>query len=278
MFLTRTILRDVHPKDKAASAIGYMVTAMMIAPLFAPALFGWLTDMSSWRNMYIVLTVVGFGLALLCIRFQHETLTDAQKPKQSGMQSNIQLLKNREYLAYVLIMCGTVGIYYCYLAAAPYVIMELREYSATEYGTWFALVAIGYLSGNLIAGRTSEKYGTRNMIYFSMVPLYIGIILFWLLSGVNHLIGLFLPMLLVALSHGMCLPNLTSAAMSVRSDIAATASGLIGTLQIGVAILLTVALSFVITTSELPMFIAITLCGFIVLTGLFVLTKSPSER
>jgi len=36
VFLPRTIMRDVHPKDKAASKIGYMVTAMMVAPLFAP--------------------------------------------------------------------------------------------------------------------------------------------------------------------------------------------------------------------------------------------------
>jgi len=49
MTLPRTIVRDVFGKDKAASMIGYMTTAMMIAPLFGPSLAGWTTDNFNWR-------------------------------------------------------------------------------------------------------------------------------------------------------------------------------------------------------------------------------------
>ena len=273
VFLTRTIMRDVHPKDKAASAIGYMITAMMVAPLFGPALFGWITDVSSWRIMYVLLALAGFALAWLSYRHQHETLRTEHKPKQSGWQSNKDLLQEREYLAYVLIMCGSVGIYYCYLAGALYVVMELRNHSATTYGTWFSMVAIGYLAGNFIAGRFSESLGTQKMLVLSMVPLIIGVIMFWAFSGTDHLMGLFLPMLLIGLSNGVCLPNLTSAAMSVHSDSAGIASGLLGTLQIGTAIVITLALSATLQQSELPLYIAITLSGVLALLGLGILLR-----
>ena len=273
VFLTRTIMRDVHPKDKAASAIGYMITAMMVAPMFAPALFGWITDVSSWRIMYALLAVAGFFLAWQSYRHQNETLTTTVKPKQSGWQSNKDLLQEREYQAYVLIMCGSVGIYYCFLAGAPYVVMELRSHSATAYGTWFSIVAIGYLTGNFIAGRFSESLGTQKMLILSMVPLVTGVLLFWALSGTNHLTGLFLPMQFIALSNGMCLPNLTSAAMSVRSDIAGSASGLLGTLQISTAIVITLVLSATLQQSELPLYFAITLAGLLSLFGLGVLLR-----
>lgn len=276
VFLPRTILRDVYPKDKAASAIGYMVTAMMIAPLFGPALFGWLTDISSWRFMYVTLAIIGVMFAVLSYKHQPETLSTKNTPWQSGWQSNIQLLCAVEFIAYVLIMCGAVGIYYCYLAAAPYVVMELRHHSATVYGMWFSMVAIGYLTGNFIAGRFSEQQGTRCMIILSMFPLLIGIALFWLLSSKQHLIGLFLPMQFIALSNGMCLPNLTSAAMSVRSDIAGTASGLLGTVQVGTAILITLALSLAPKSSELPMFLAITLCGLVAVAGTLLLLRTTA--
>ncbi len=276
VFLPRTIMRDVHPKDKAASAIGYMVTAMMVAPLFGPALFGWITDAGSWRYIYVVLAVVGLLFAILSYCYQQETWRSANKPKQSSMQTNLLLLKEPEYLAYLLIMCGSAGIYYCYLSAAPYVVMELRGHSATTYGTWFAVVAIGYLVGNFIAGRFSEKLGTQKMITLSMLPLVVGVVLFWLFSTTQHLLGLFLPMQFIALSNGMCLPNLTSAAMSVRSDLAGSASGLLGTIQIAIAIVITLVLSATLKGSELPMFIAITICGFATLAGCFaLLRKAP---
>ena len=273
VFLTRTIMRDVHPKDKAASAIGYMITAMMIAPLFGPALFGWITDVSSWRIMYALLAVAGFSLAWLSYRYQNETLQSKHKPKQSGWQSNKDLLQEREYLAYVLIMCGSVGIYFCYLAGAPYVVMELRHHSATTYGSWFSMVAIGYLAGNFIAGRCSESLGTQKMLILSMIPMVLGIALFWIFYSAEHLAGLFLPMLFIGLSNGMCLPNLTSAAMSVRADSAGSASGLLGTLHIATAIVITLVLSVTLQQSELPLFLAITLCGFIAMAGMAVLLR-----
>ena len=170
-------------------------------------------------------------------------------------------------------MCGSVGIYYCYLAGAPYVVMELRNHSATTYGTWFSLVAIGYLAGNFIAGKFSESLGTQKMLVLSMIPLVLGVILFWVFSRTSNLTGLFLPMQLIALSNGMCLPNLTSAAMSVRSDIAGGASGLLGTIQIGTAIVITLVLSATLQQSELPMFIAMTLSGVLALFGMGVLLR-----
>jgi len=77
----------------------------------------------------------------------------------------------------------------------------------------------------------------------------------------------------IALSNGMCLPNLTSAAMSVRSDIAGSASGLLGTLQISTAIVITLVLSASLQQSELPLYVAITLAGLLSLFGLGVLLR-----
>ena len=43
-FLPRTVVRDLYPQDKAASMIGFMTMAMMMAPMFGPAFGGWVTD------------------------------------------------------------------------------------------------------------------------------------------------------------------------------------------------------------------------------------------
>jgi len=207
MFLPRTVVRDIYSQNKAASVIGYITTAMMVAPLFAPAFGGWITDEYSWRYMYVALAMFGLVLLMMCYRYQYETLaslngSDLQpdlQPEQLSVKwpdkgpdkgpdkeldkeldkgpdkgpdkelgkrrdkkpaffsSSLILLKDPAFKACALMLAGTVGVYYSFLAGAPYVALESRGMSASSYGVWFSLVAIGYLSGNFIAGRFSAS-------------------------------------------------------------------------------------------------------------------------
>lgn len=277
VFLTRTIMRDVHSRDKAASAIGYMNTAMMVAPMFGPAVCGYITDLSSWRIMYLLLAVLAASFALLSHWYQNETLVKSQQHKSPFLPSTKALLSEKEYRAYLWIFCGAVGMYFCFLAGAPYVAMELRGYSASTFGTWFSMVAIGYLCGNFIAGRYSQQFGTTGMIRLSMIPALLGTLMFWGFSGTESLLGLFLPMQLIAFSNGMCLPNITSAAMSVRQELSGTASGLTGTVQIFTGMLLTLLVGVTLDQSALPLFFLITVAAIVFVGGYVALKDATSE-
>jgi len=272
MFIPRTIVRDVYPRDRAASVIGYMTTAMMIAPLFGPTIGGWVTDNWNWRYLYVGLSVAGLLMSVLAWRYQHETLQQGNISTQnlSWFSAAKTLLGTREFVALVLTMTGSVGVYYCFLSGAPYVVMESREYSATIFGRWFAVVAIGYLSGNLVAGRFSERFGAIRMIRWGLLPFFVAVVLFWLLSASVHPAALFLPMSFVAFSNGATLPNLLSAAMSVNPALSATASGLGGSFQIGFGVLMSVLLGVLLPSGDYWMFIAITLSGVICLVGFYL--------
>ncbi len=276
MFLTRAIMRDVHPKDKAASAIGYMNTAMMLGPMFAPAVCGWITDVSSWRIMYAALSVAGFLFSWLSYRYQNETLRDhgGNKPRMLGGSGT--LLGIPQYRAYLILVSGTVGLYFSFLAGAPYVVMELRGTSASTFGLWFSMVALGYLLGNFIAGRWSQKLGTSRMISLSLIPIVVGVLLFWVLSPWDNLLALFLPMQFIALSNGMGLPNLTSALMSVRPELAGTASGLQGTVQLSAGMLLTIVVSTLLTDTALPLYMCLTVSALLALYGYHLLRKTDA--
>ena len=277
MFIPRTIVRDVYPRDRAASVIGYMTTAMMVAPLFGPAIGGWVTDNLNWRLLYVGLAVFGFLLSLLAWRFQHETLQQhvTEQAKVSWFGSAFKLLSEREFVTYVLMMTGSVGVYYCFLAAAPYVVMESRGYSATLYGRWFAVVAIGYLSGNLVAGRFSQQFGVETMTSLGLIPFFIAVLLFWLFSASTHPAALFVPMCMVAFSNGATLPNMLSAAMSVRPEYSATASGVAGSLQIGFGVIASVLLGIILPYGDYWMFVVVTVAGLICLFG-YVLNHRAS--
>ncbi len=269
MFIPRTIVRDVYPRDRAASVIGYMTTAMMIAPLFGPAIGGWVTDNLNWRLLYVGLAIFGFLLSLLAWRFQHETLpqTTTEQVPLSWIRSAVTLLSEREFVIYILMMTGSVGVYYCFLAAAPFVVMESRGYSATLYGRWFIVVAIGYMSGNLVAGRFSQQLGGDKMIRLGLIPFFVAVVAFWVFSATTHAAALFVPMCLVAFSNGATLPNMLSAAMSVKPELSATASGVAGSLQIGFGVIASLLLGIILPYGDVWMFVVITIAGLICLFG-----------
>ena len=145
--------------------------------------------------------------------------------------------------------------------------MQSREMAPSDYGLWFAMVGIGYLAGNLVAGRFSARVGAVRMIHWGLVPLAFGVVMLWALSGSTHPLALFLPMQMFAFSNGMSLPNLMSVIMSVRPSLAATASGLAGTVQVGVGIMLTVAVGFLLPYADVWLFVLMSLCVLIAFTG-----------
>lgn len=258
-FLPRAVVRDLYPQDRAASMIGFMTMAMMMAPMFGPAFGGWVTDQFDWRYIYIILGIVGAVVAIIAWR----SLAETQNKSEAGssvpfFKALLILMSMPEFRSYALLIAGSVGVYYSFLGSAPYLVMEVREQSASAFGRWFILVAIGYLIGNTAAAFLSERMGMRRMISLGQIPLVIGISGFWLSLYFESPGALFFPMACIAFSNGMSLPSLTTGAMNVYPPLAASAGGIAGALQTGVGILLTIVLGVLLPISEIWFQIVVT--------------------
>ena len=270
MAIPRTIVRDVYARDKAASVIGYLTTAMMVVPMVGPAICGWITDATSWRWVHALLCVLGLLAALGAYLTQHETRPPrpADHKPVGFISASRTLFATPGFLGYSLLLCGSVGLYFAFLSSAPYIMMNLRGHSASSFGSWFAMVAIGYLTGNLFAGRFSSKMGTTRMLTIGISFAVIGVVGFWALQDVQHPVGLFGPMMIVALSNGMSIPNVNAAALGVVPQLAGNASGVLGVAYLGMGVLLTLILGALLNTSAMPMYIAMTICLVIAIYGL----------
>ena len=270
--MPRTMVRDSLSQDKAASAIGYLTTAMMIAPLFGPAFGGWLTQTLGWRWMYGLITVLGvLGLFVAVLRLPETR--PAKLPGQEEYRFSDAfkaLMTERRFLAPMLVMSGSAGVYYVYLAGSPFVAINLYGYTPAEYGIWFASTGVGYMSGNFFAGRWSEKVGAERMVMLGIIPLFIAVLLMWVMSPWPLAFALFFPALVFAFSNGMCIPNLAAIGIGVRPEFAGTASGLLGVAQLGVGALFSSLLGMIISESAIPLFVLMTVCLLIVTMGLVI--------
>lgn len=233
----RAIVRDLYERDKAASMIGYVTMGMAVGPMFGPAIGGVLDSLYGWQGSFVLMLVLGVVVFLACIYSLPET--NRYRSANGGMTvlwSNIRsLARERIFWAYSLITGFTSSVYFAFLGGAPFIAGNILGLTATEMGFYFMFVAVGYILGNFISGRVAEHVGVSRMIAIgSAIPaLAIATVAGFLVLGFEHALFLFGPMFFVGLGNGICLPSSVSGSVSVRPDLAGTAAGLNGSLQIG---------------------------------------------
>lgn len=121
--------------------------------------------------------------------------------------------------------------------------------SAGELGVYIGSITGGFFFGSFIAGRFSGKYSLSSMMLagriVACIGLFCGIGLF--MAGVVHELSFFGAAIFVGIGNGITMPSGRVGVMSVRPELAGSASGLAGALTVGGGAVLTALTSLVIT-------------------------------
>lgn len=233
--LTRTIIRDLYGRERSASMIAYITMAMVIAPMLAPAIGGYLNDWIGWRANFAFCGLVGVLVTALVITGLPETHHQRVGiPGLAGMFATFgQLLRNPAFCGFALQSAFCLASFFSFAAAAPYVVIVVMERSASAYGLFFIVISLAFMLGNFVAGRISERVGVERMVVIgsslavlATLSCLLAITLFgwvpWALFG---------PCILLAIGNGFSVPNAMAGAISVEPRAAGAASGLAGFLQ-----------------------------------------------
>ena len=235
MVLSRAVVRDMVADAQAASMIGYVTMGMSLVPMIGPVIGGVLDDFYGWKANFALLLILGAATLALVWADLGETATLRRVSLRDQIRTYPTLLSSRRFWGYTLAAAFASGCFYAYLGGAPYVGDHIFGLSSTRVGILFALTAIGYALGNFFAGRFSVRLGMNRMILIGCTVTSLGLAVLALLtfaglSGPTVFFGLTLFM---GLCNGICLPNANAGMLSVRPDLAGTASGLGGAILIG---------------------------------------------
>lgn len=284
LVLGRAIIRDLYDRDRSAAMIGYVTMAMSLAPMLSPALGGYLDTLAGWRASFAFCSLAGLAVFVWVILTLPETL--AQRGEGEGAGSLLRgyglLLRSPLFCSYALQTAFTSGVFFAFIAGAPFVVVTVMGLPASDYGLWFIIVSIGYLVGNFFTGRFAARVGINYMLAVGAAIGMIGIVLLALASWLTALSlpGVFLPMMVVALSNGLTLPNGTAGAISVNPRAAGAAAGLSGALQMltGAAAALLVGYGQDHDPSQYPMLWTMLGCGILAVVSYLVAAKFRASR
>lgn len=235
LVLSRTIIRDVYGRDKAASMIGYLVMAMAVAPMLGPWIGGEVAEAVGWQGIFVLLGIVGVISVLTIWRGLSETNVNLGRPIGTQFASYRALLSSRAYWVFAATGSCASAVFFAFLGAAPQIADTVLGMSPASYGAWFACCAGGYAFGNFLSGRFAERFGLGPMIVAGATSTLLGTaaVATAFAAGIEHPFGLFGLIALVGIGNGLVLPSNIAAAISIRTDAAGAASGLLGTIQTG---------------------------------------------
>lgn len=267
MVLARAIVRDLYHREQAASVIAYLTMAMVVAPMIAPTIGALLIDYFAWRAIFVFMGIIGVALGSQVWRYLAETHEgQAAGNLLRGFRSGgMQLIRRRDFLAYILQSSFAISTFFAFISGAPYFMINILDRSATEYGLFFMLVSSGFMIGNFTTARLSKRFGIDHFIRIGNLLAFFGTscVLALMIAGYWIPFALFGPMIFVAFANGLSIANAQAGAVSVHPDLAGTASGIAGFTQMFTAALVSQAVGMLQNGTPYPMVGFMALCAFL---------------
>lgn len=254
--LARAMARDIYGFAQSVRVISYLTMAMVTAPMVAPALGGVVTDSFGWRTIFWIMSVIGMA-ALLGIRFGLAETNAQHSP--AGWRGLVQgsriLLMTRRYMGYTLLSTCSMCAFFAFLGAAPYLMAEVLQRPARDYGLWFMPVAGCFVVGTYCSTRLLDRSGADRLIragtVLSGVVLTSSLPFYYLLPLSAPL--LFLPVIAVSFIQGFIIPNAQASAINVDARYAGAGSGLIGFVQMAASAAVVQAVAHLAEGTAWPM-------------------------
>jgi DHA1 family bicyclomycin/chloramphenicol resistance-like MFS transporter len=236
--VARAIVRDRFDARRASSVLSQMTQVMIVAPLLAPTLGGYMLVRLGWPSIFVVLGASGALMSLVCWRFLPETartkeVEDEAQPSsaRAGLR---EVLKHRASLRHALTTCFAYAGMFAYVGSSPFVLMDGFGVSEEDFGYFFAMTATALLvsatvNRALLKRHTPSPLILRRgvfVIFAAGASLVLGA---WF--GVGDLAGVLVPMMAYMFGQGLVMPNATAAAMAPHGEAAGVISSLMGALQ-----------------------------------------------
>jgi DHA1 family bicyclomycin/chloramphenicol resistance-like MFS transporter len=278
--LSRAVVRDLVGQNEAASRLGYITMGMALIPLVGPTIGGVLDEVWGWEASFVLLAFAGALVLTLVTADQGETV----RARGEGLAAQVRryplLLRSRRFWGYSLCATFASGAFFALLGGAAFVSGRIFDLSPMWTGIALGSPSVGYILGNFIAGRFSARVGIDRMalagcavaatgLGASLLLTVLGLGGPWVFFGFCTFLGL---------GNGMTLPNAMAGSISVRPELAGTASGLSGAIMTAGGAVLSVLAAAVLSAETGTWPLQAIMVGSVAVAGLMLLlVREPAQ-
>ncbi len=278
------IIRDLYVGDYMAKIMSFVIVIFLLVPIIAPAMGKLILDSFNWEAIFIFQIIFCLLIAFWFWKRQEETLNPKNRIDfkiDLFKKGFLELMRFKKTIAYTLISGLITGSFMVYLSTSQQIFQE--QYGLKEaFPFIFAGLATASGGAILLNGLFVVKYGMKKIINVSLIGFFLISVCYAFLfyNSVN-------PPIIIILSFfslqffclGFLFGNLRAIAMEPVGHIAGIGAAITGFISTLMAVPISIVIGKFVRLTVLPIFIGFSICSFISILILIVLTiKAPQKN
>lgn len=291
LVISRAMVRDLYDGEALAKFFSTLLLVNGLAPILAPLIGGQLTRVTSWRGVFVVLSLIGVALLLAALLGLHETLPKEARHNAregvgnsggNGLAATLRtfgvLSRDRRFMGFILTGGFAFAALFSYISGSPFVLEKIHGLSAQTFSYIFGLNSLGIMLVGTVSSRLVGRVPAERLLAAGLAMSFGGGMLLLLVTAVFHgnLAGTLVALFFVVSSIGLIMPQVTALALSGYAPaVAGAASAMIGTGQFLFGALFAPLVGLGSKTTGMPMAVVIAgLCTLAVLTWFVLVRRS----
>ncbi|WP_248294149.1 multidrug effflux MFS transporter [Actinoplanes sp. TBRC 11911] len=236
------VVRDLFSGLAAAKLLSRLMLVVGVAPILAPTIGGLVLNWTSWRGVFVVLTVVGAAIMTATALLLPETLPAGLR-RNGGLVGTLRdygrLLTDRVYVGLTLVVGFAMAALLAYVSGSSFVFQDEYHMSEQQFAYVFAGGAVGLIAATQLNVRLLRRFTPQRILIVALLAgLAAGVVLLVdARTGFGGLVGVLIPLWAALATVGLAMPNAPALALSRHGDAAGTAAALLGAVQFGVGAL-----------------------------------------
>lgn len=264
--ISKSIAVDLYESDALSHFLSLLAVINGLAPIIAPLAGGLLLKYTDWRGIFEVLLLIGFVIFIATLIFT-ESLAPHKRIKENifgSFRTFGVLLQNRKFLYFTLALGFSMGLFFSYLSASPFIFQTFYSVSPLTYSIFFAINAVGFLIGSRLTILFSNF--AKALIFGSTISVllttFMSVSLIFHASVFVVQVGFFMLLMV----NAIILPAATAAALNLERANAGSASAVLGSFQfiMGGIVSPLVGIGNVMYASAFMLVICSALCWFFI--------------
>jgi DHA1 family bicyclomycin/chloramphenicol resistance-like MFS transporter len=252
------MVRDLFSGADAIRVYSRVLLVFGVGPILAPMIGSGVLLWFGWREIFWLLTLIGVLSMILIFVRMPESLNPAHvRPLrlESIIVNYWRLFTHRNFVGYALtggfMMAGTFG----YIAALPFVIVNIYGHPSSYFSWVFGVNAVGFIIASQINVRVQRLYSPERVLLSALLLQMVAAAVFVtdVLAGWGGLFGILVPLFVWIATMGFVIPNTTGLAMQPFAANAGAASAMLGVLQFVLAALSSGLVALAADGTALPM-------------------------
>ncbi|WP_250562687.1 multidrug effflux MFS transporter [Sphaerisporangium fuscum] len=236
LVIVRAVVRDLYDGPAITRIFATLMLVSGLAPIIAPIAGAQLLAVTSWRGIFVTLSVAGLLLLLAVLAVVRETLPPGDRDG-GGLRHTLAtfalLLRDRSFMAAA--MAGGLGFaaMFGYISGSPFVLQQIYGVSPAGFSLIFAANALGLTLMAQVGGRLAGRVSAGRLVLSGLLVSFASAAVLTA-AVVAHLGVATVVASLFAMMCGMGLSIPGSGALALAGQppqVAGSASALLGLLQ-----------------------------------------------